>query len=107
MISFPFASKRRSASGGAPSSPSSPSCIAVFMSAASEMRPMSGAKRSPPNIAPNISSGSTKPPSGALSRGPNSLYLRRSAGSASVWYATATSFGVGQQERETGMTDMP
>ena len=52
---------------------------------------MIGRKRSPPNIVPKISSGSTKPPSGALSLDPNSLYLRRSSGSDSVWYAIAIS----------------
>jgi hypothetical protein len=46
---------------------------------------MSGKNLSPPKMAPKTSSGSTKPPSGALSFDPNSLYLCRSVGSESVW----------------------
>lgn len=52
---------------------------------------MMGTNRSPPNIALKTSSGSTKPPSGADSFEPNSLYFLRNAGSESVWYAMAIS----------------
>lgn len=88
MISRPLASRWTSV---APSSPSvaSASWRAVFMSRARDSCPMNGRNRSPPKIAPKTSSGSTKPPSGALSLDPNSLYLCRSWGSESVWYAMA------------------
>ena len=55
------------------------------MSLARLISPMIGMNRSPPKIAPKTSSGSTYPPSGALSLGPNSLYFLRSAGSVRVW----------------------
>lgn len=44
------------------SSVSSASCNAAFISRARLICPMMGTNRSPPNIAPNTSSGSTKPP---------------------------------------------
>ena len=83
MISRPFASR---ATGAAPSpAASSASWSADFISRASDSCPIRGAKRSPPKMAPKTSSGSTKPPSGALSFDPNSLYLCRSWGSERVW----------------------
>lgn len=67
------------------SPPLSSSWRADFMSLARLISPIIGMKRSPPKIAPKTSSGSTYPPCGALSLGPNSLYFLRSPGSASVW----------------------
>jgi hypothetical protein len=81
----PLASRMRFPARAASSaSASSASCRAAFMSRARLIVPIIGMKRSPPNIAPNTSSGSTNPPSGALSFGPYSLYFRRRASSDSV-----------------------
>jgi hypothetical protein len=66
-------------------SASSASCSAAFISRARLMVPIMGMNRSPPKIAPNTSSGSTNPPSGALSFGPYSLYFFRSASSERVY----------------------
>jgi hypothetical protein len=62
---------------------------AVFMPRARDSCPMSGRNFSPLKIAPKTSSGSTKPPTKALSLGPNSLYLCLSWASESACYAKA------------------
>jgi hypothetical protein len=83
ITSRPLASRTTGVEPSA--SVSSASWRAVFMSRARDSCPINGKNRSPPKIAPKTSSGSTKPPSGALSLGPNSLYFCRSWGSESVW----------------------
>lgn len=54
-----------------------------------EISPIIGANLFPPNTARKTSSGSTYPPLGVLSFGPNSLYFLRSLGSERTWYAIA------------------